>query len=193
MTIDLSPLLYLIALVVLAAVIKAAAGKAKHYNYRKNQVLLTPAELNFFHALYRQLPKKYGISTKVRLADLLTPNERGKRYKAALARIWSKHIDFVIYEIRTGKIISGIELDDSSHKKINRIARDKFVNQIAEESGFILHRVKNRRAWKNNDIEQLIPSEVVKVDLQGAPPLISPGPLPGAASTQGLRGRYRSG
>ncbi|WP_444925103.1 DUF2726 domain-containing protein [Microbulbifer sp. DLAB2-AF] len=155
---NLDFLLYLVPIIIVAAVIKAATSEKKsEYSYKLQPYLLTKAELNFYLNLCKQMPREYGISSKVRLADVLKPREQGKRYKAALAKVWAKHLDFVIYELRTGKIISAIELDDRSHEKASRRARDTFLNLAAEDAGLKLHRVPNKSGWSKEDIAPLIP------------------------------------
>lgn len=156
---NLEPLIYLAIIIAIAAVIKAASTKPtkSEYRYKLEPYLLTKAELSFYLNLRRQLPKEYGISCKVRLADILKPAEQGKRYRPAFSRISAKHLDFVLYEYRTGKVVSAIELDDKSHQKKIRKNRDDFLNAAAEDAGLKLHRVANKRAWTKEDIAELIP------------------------------------
>lgn len=91
--------------------------------------LMTPAELAFFAVLEPIVRSSSMISSKVRLADLFdVRQERGQQ--AAFNKISSKHIDFVLTELGSSRILCGIELDDSSHNRPDRIERDNFVNEL---------------------------------------------------------------
>lgn len=104
--------------------------------------LLTGNEWNNYQRL-----KKYAqshdllICTKVRLADLVTPRPGTSKsiWKSRFNKICAKHVDFVLCDQNMNvKLI--IELDDKSHEREDRIARDKFVDKTLEEAGYtILH------------------------------------------------------
>lgn len=95
----------------------------------KKQNLMTPAELAFFAVLEPIVRSSCMVSSKVRLADLFeVRQERGQQ--AAFNKIRSKHIDFVLTEPGSSRILCGIELDDSSHNRPERVERDDFVNEL---------------------------------------------------------------
>ena len=50
--------------------------------------------------------------------------------KSYFNKIASKSIDFVLVDKKDCRIKLCIELDDTSHKKQNRIERDKFINEL---------------------------------------------------------------
>ena len=102
--------------------------------------LMTPAELAFFAVLEPIVRSSYMISSKVRLADLFdVRQERGQQ--AAFNKIVGKHIDFILTDYKTSRILCGIELDDSSHDRPDRIERDRFVNDLFAEKQLPLLRV----------------------------------------------------
>lgn len=78
------------------------------------------------------------ICPKVRLLDIVIPRE-GKNKLAALGKINSKHVDFVICDDKL--YIKGIvEIDDNSHKQLDRIERDKFVDSVLTSVGYkVIH------------------------------------------------------
>lgn len=78
------------------------------------------------------------ICPKVRLLDIIIPRE-GPNKLAALGKINSKHVDFLICD--ENLYIKGIvELDDNSHKKADRIERDKFVDSVLTSVGYkVIH------------------------------------------------------
>ncbi|MGL5017357.1 MAG: DUF2726 domain-containing protein [Luteolibacter sp.] len=102
--------------------------------------LLTAAEQAFFAVLEPIVRSSCMISSKVRLADLFDVR-KGRGQQAAFNKICSKHIDFVLTDPGTSRILCGIELDDSSHNRTDRIARDTFVNELFAAQGLPLLRV----------------------------------------------------
>jgi hypothetical protein len=112
-----------------------------------NSHLLTPAEQAFFSVIEPLVRSSCAISTKVRLADLFAVIP-GRGQQAAFNKISRKHIDFVLTEPATSRILCAIELDDSSHKRTDRIERDDFVNELFAVHGMPLLRVPF--AWTYN-------------------------------------------
>jgi hypothetical protein len=112
-----------------------------------NSYLLTPAEQAFHAVLEPLVRSSCAISTKVRLADLFSVTP-GRGQQAAFNKISRKHIDFVLTEPATSRILCAIELDDSSHNRPDRIGRDNFVNELFAVHGMPLLRVPF--AWTYN-------------------------------------------
>ena len=102
--------------------------------------LMTPAELAFFAVLEPIVRPTCMISSKVRLADLFdVRQERGQQ--AAFNKIVGKHIDFVLTDCQSSRILCAIELDDSSHNRLDRVERDSFVNELFAQKRLPLLRV----------------------------------------------------
>lgn len=111
---------------------------------RRKENLMTPAEQSFFSVLQPIVGPSCIISSKVRLADLFdVVQERGQQ--AAFNKICSKHIDFVLTDPSSSRILCCIELDDSSHQRPDRIERDRFVNELFATHHLPLMRVP--AAW----------------------------------------------
>lgn len=108
-------------------------------NYQKRWILS-----NNEKEAYRKLKvlcDKTGLllMTKVRLLDLVEPIPGIKRYKTYLYKVQSKHVDFVICDEQM-IVRCIIELDDSTHLQPERIARDKFVDEVLHSVGYpIIH------------------------------------------------------
>ena len=102
--------------------------------------LMTPAELAFFAVLEPLVHSSHRISSKVRLADLFNAAQ-GPGWQTAFNKISRKHIDFVVTDSATSRILCGIELDDSSHAHPDRVERDRFVNEVFARSQLPLLRV----------------------------------------------------
>jgi len=123
----------------------------KRYIYKKRPYLLTQNELAFYKSL---LPvanaNKLIVCPKVRLADLIEPI-KGKNFQAGFNKIRSKHIDFVLCDPGNLKPVLALELDDRSHDRPDRQARDQFVDNALSGAGLpILH------TRSTNDLEKKI-------------------------------------
>lgn len=115
-----------------------------HYGaYHSRRFLLTRNESAFFRVLKALMPDQFEISCKVRLADIVTYS-LDKRHAPA-NRIRQKHVDFVISSASSSRIVAAIELDDSSHARADRRARDAFLDQLFAQIGVKLVRV--RATW----------------------------------------------
>lgn len=131
--------------------------------YVRQESLFTPAERRFRGSLAKAFDGRCAIYAKVRICDLITPSgKEGRRgWWRAFRRISSKHIDFVLTEA-DGKLLLAIELDDASHERRDRRARDKLVEHAFAQAGMPLLRVPIRRSrdvgWLRREAERLAPS-----------------------------------
>jgi len=121
---------------------------------------MTPAELAFFAILEPLVRPSCMISAKVRLADLFQVGQ-GVGQQSAFNKISRKHIDFVLTDPATSRILCGIELDDRSHKLPDRVERDEFVNEVFAKNQLPLLRVPV--AWTY--YPQALRAELVKAGL----------------------------
>lgn len=129
--------------------------KKERYPYYACDTLLSAAELKFYGVLRAVTHYKYDISCKVRLADIIQCTEYDW-HRGYGPKISSKHIDFVLYDPKSSKIILCIELDDSSHALPNRVKRDKFVEGALKSAGVNLLRVPVARGYDMARIEKEI-------------------------------------
>ncbi len=109
--------------------------------------LLTPAERSFLDVLEPIVRPTCAISTKVRLADLFQVKQ-GRGQQSAFNRISRKHVDFVLTDPATSRILCAVELDDSSHNRPDRIARDQFVDELFANNQMLLIHIPFE--WKYN-------------------------------------------
>lgn len=102
-------------------------------SYQKKQ-LLTNNEWQQYKILenwcYRN---KFILLLKVRLADLIEP--RSNINNILWWKIQAKHLDFVVCDKDINPIYI-IELQDSSHKRPERIERDRFVKEVLSSCGY---------------------------------------------------------
>jgi len=111
----------------------------------RRKYLLTLSERRFFDVLRSVVGSNF-IFAKVRLADLVEADERHLRRKSNFDHIKSKHIDFVICDSDLSPRIA-LELDDTSHQRPDRRARDKDVDRILQIAELPILRVPVRRSY----------------------------------------------
>jgi len=110
--------------------------------YRR-QPVVSPWEHSVLPQLLRQLPPGIHLCPQVRLADLLSITELDPAARrAALNRVASKSVDFVVADIASGEALLVVELDDSSHLRPDRQARDVFVNEVLRGAGIPIARFR---------------------------------------------------
>ncbi len=122
--------------------------------YASRGSLLTAAEQRFFQSLIRAVPEGVHICPQVRLADLIDCYRDNRR--SSFASIAHKHIDFVLIDTESAEILLAIELDDRSHERPARIARDVFVDQALESADVPILRVRASTKYDVQEIAHLI-------------------------------------
>jgi hypothetical protein len=144
--------------------------------FRSLPTLLTNAEASFFGALQLALPEDYHVFSKVRLADVLEPVEKGPSRRQAFNQICSKHIDFLICRAGSWEILAAIELDDSSHLNRDRIKRDEFLAHAFAEAELLLIRIPARHTYSIEDLRNTLKFDPVK-QLSALSPTPPPAPF----------------
>lgn len=119
--------------------------------YRMRDDFLSAAELSFYRVLKLAVKDRAVIFAKVNLADIFfvaRPNEK-LAYRTKIDR---KHIDFLGCDPTTMKPLFGVELDDKSHSRSDRVERDVFVDQVFRVAGLPLIRVPAKAAYEPNQL-----------------------------------------
>lgn len=114
--------------------------------YRLRDDFLSPAELAFYRTLRLAVKEQAVILAKVNLADLFFV-PRPHASQAHRNKIDRKHVDFLLLHPETMKPLAGVELDDASHERADRAARDQFVNRVFQAAGLPLIRIPARSAY----------------------------------------------
>lgn len=159
--------LYIIAGIVIALVIILATLKAvveggdnerekPKCRYMRKQFFLTRAEHEFYNALIAAVGDKYHVFAQVHLPTILDNKVKGQDWRAALAHINRKSVDFVLCDKAHISPKLAIELDDKSHERLDRQERDKEVERILADAGVPLLRIKNRGAFAIAELRQNI-------------------------------------
>jgi hypothetical protein len=135
-------LLGALGLVFLLALLIALFRPSSKPPYQQREDFLSAAELNFFRALEKAVDGDFYIFPKVRIGDLLCVIEGTENARGWFARIAQKHVDFVLAEREKVVPVLAVELDDSSHERADRQARDEFVDSALGAAGLPILRVK---------------------------------------------------
>lgn len=130
--------------------------------YRLRDDFLSPAEASFFRVLRAIVADQYLICPKVALSDLFFVLH-ARENVAAVNRIARKHVDFLLCAPATLRPLLGVELDDRSHQRLDRAARDDFVDQVFAAAGLPLLHVAVRRSYSTQAVAALL-----QAALQGA-------------------------
>ncbi len=132
-------------------------GSAEVLPYAIRDDFLSVSEMSFYKVLQQVVGNKALICPKVSLKDLffVKISDRSKQ-NTYLNKISRKHVDFLLCSPDTLKPFCGIELDDTSHKRDDRIARDVFFNKVFETAGLSLIRFENKKSYVLSELESKI-------------------------------------
>ena len=131
------------------------------YPYHLIDEFASPAELNFFLNLKAVVGDSAQIFSKVKLSDLFyaKAGDYGKN-RSYTNRIDRKHVDFLLCDPKTLKPILGIELDDKSHQRADRQARDDFVNRVFEAAKLPLMHISVQRGYSQSELKTKLSSYI---------------------------------
>ena len=133
------------------------ATGAPAYPFHLRDDFLSPAELSFFQVLRSVTGEQVVACAKVSLGDLFFAQTGDPRKNRAVAnRIDRKHVDFLLCECSTMRPMLGIELDDRSHERPERKARDELVDGVFAAAGLPLLRVPVRQGYAPAELVALI-------------------------------------
>lgn len=149
-------LLVLVVVLTLLSLLRKTRHRATVYG--RQQYLFTKTEWPFMRQLMAEFERDYMVVAKVRMADLLKVKKMKSRkvWWQAFTRISSKHIDFVLVDPGTGRILCCIELDDPSHNRADRQGRDAFVNRAFAGASLPLLRIPTQRKYDMKAIRQQV-------------------------------------
>jgi len=123
--------------------------------YALRDAFLSAAELHFYHTLAWSIPEGCTLLSKVRLSDLFYV-KRPQENRGAMNRIHMKHVDFILCNAQTMQPLLGIELDDKSHQRSDRKARDQFVDAVFAKANLPLLHVPAASGYDQAALQQLI-------------------------------------
>jgi len=127
--------------------------------YRANPFILSNSEQAFYKALQQSMGNQFLILIKVRVSDVLQPEEEGiakQDVYAATNRISSKHFDFLLCGRNQYEIIAAIELDDPNNKRLASVKRDEFLTEVCKTANFPLIRITTRKIYAAQKIKAAV-------------------------------------
>jgi hypothetical protein len=133
------------------------SSNKQEYPYSLRDHFLSPAEHSFFMVLKSAVSDSALISIKVGLSDLFyAKSSDGSKHRTFTNKIDRKHIDFLLCDPKTVRPIAGIELDDKSHERDDRQARDKFVENVFRVSNLPLIRIPVKHSYSVAELRDIL-------------------------------------
>jgi predicted RNA-binding Zn-ribbon protein involved in translation (DUF1610 family) len=154
------------------------------FPYQLHNDFLSAAEQSFYLVLRSVVADRALICAKVSLGDLFTAKVSDQsQYRTYTNKIDRKHVDFLLCDLQTAKPLVGIELDDRSHQRADRQARDKFVNGVFAAARLPLIRVPVRRGYQVSELVALFSPYLPTLSAREVQPVVSKITSPVAATT----------
>lgn len=152
----------IVVVIIIAVVVQLVSKKDKGETkvsvndklpYKVNDNFLTDTERSFYHSLKLCVGDKAVICPKVGLKDIFFVGKGvGKDNMKYRSKISQKHVDFLLCEPNTMKILCGIELDDISHTNKKTYERDLFVEKVYKDANLELIRLSSKYSYKDIEI-----------------------------------------
>ena len=164
----------LVLITVVLALRQRARGLDGRFAYRRRSLLFSAAERSFLGALDLATGRDFRIFGKVRVGDLLAPQDGlgASARMAALNKINRKHFDFVLCRPNDLSVLCVIELNDKSHQNKSRQLRDYFLVDACEGAGLPLVMFDARRVYTPSEIGARIAEAIAeKKTVYSKPPL----------------------
>jgi hypothetical protein len=167
---------FVVILYLLRRATSALTGLRRRRRFTSRDTLFTPAERNFLGVLDVACADRYRVFGKVRIADLISPADHldKSEWWTEFNRIAKKHVDFVLCDRRTMQVCAVIELNDRSHNRPDRAARDELVADAFADSGVPLRMVKARRSYSVAAVRKIVDEiggSIVSDEMRGTPSL----------------------
>jgi hypothetical protein len=144
--------------------------------YTRRRYLLTQAEREFFAVLQAAAPDGWYVFPQVRLANLVMLRKGTRNWKPHFSRMAQKCVDFVLCdEAEIGPRLV-VELDDSSHDRPERQARDAFVDAALAAAGLPILHVRWQRRYDAALLATQIRAAVGLTPLQQQTPAVAAAP-----------------
>jgi hypothetical protein len=126
-------------------------------NYELKKTLMTPTEKLFFEKIREAVGDKYDIYPQVNLDKIFKVKNNSDRsaFYSAKCSIDRKSIDFLITIRQNQRPFIGIELDDPSHLRKDRILRDEKVNSLFQDNGICLIRFEAKDTFTAIELRNL--------------------------------------
>jgi hypothetical protein len=141
---------------------KAPKGKAgsSPLPYVRRPSILTRNEQPLYHYLMKTLSQRYVVFAKVRLVDIIDVASNTPDRQSHVNRILSKHVDFLLCDPKFLFPVAAVELNDSSHNRGDRQARDIFLREALAAADVKLIEIPSLHSFNPAELlAQLPPSK----------------------------------
>lgn len=129
----------------------------KDYPYFLRDDFLSPAEQSFYLVLKHVVSDRAIICTKVSLGDLFFVRSNSRsNFRTLTNKIDRKHVDFLLCDPQTVRPLVAIELDDKSHQRSDRQARDELVAMVYQAAKLPLVRFPAKRGYTTSELVTLL-------------------------------------
>jgi hypothetical protein len=153
---------------------KKSATKIE-YPYFVRDDFLSPAELSFYLVLKSAVSEWALVCPKVALGDLFyAKSSDASQYRTLTNKIDRKHVDFLLCDPQTVRPILGIELDDKSHQRPDRQARDEYVENVFSAAKLPLARVPVKHTYSVTELNSFLRQCSGKKGVDAPLPAVSP-------------------
>jgi hypothetical protein len=142
----------------------------KEFNpFYLKKAMMNDSEQAFYINLVNQLGSNYMILSKVRVEDFVGVKHNGLSNGERFGfrnRIKSRHVDFLICDLKTTRPLLAIELDGSSHYNSRRIDRDEKMDKIYRDIDLKLIHIKVGSSFKEEvaDIKNFLNNGSINYD-----------------------------
>lgn len=128
------------------------------YQYKRKDFFLTRAEHECYDALIEAVGNDYYIFPQAHLSSIVDNKVVGQNWNAAFRHINGKSVDFVLCDKAYIAPRLAIELDDRTHERAERQARDGEVESILKQARLPLLRLDNRGNFNSIELSKQIKS-----------------------------------
>lgn len=127
----------------------------KKHMYVSKKQLLSQTELAFYSILRKVIQDDTMICPKVAINEIFMEIFEEKKGNCKnINKITMKPIDFLICSSNNLIPIFGIELEEESYNRMNRIERDRILNTLFNEANLPLLRFKEKEKYEIQEIKE---------------------------------------
>lgn len=167
-------LIFAVLAVVGLAALKARLGsggggsRAVSFPYVRRSGLFSEAEARFLRVLREAAPDA-DVFGKVRLEDVIVAKRGLSKSERASARgrIKSRHVDFVLTDPKSTRVLLVVELDDSSHASERAKKADAFKDGALAAAGVPILRVRASASYVVEDLARRVREAIDPVVVEG--------------------------
>lgn len=141
------------------------------YPYEARKCLYDAVERRFLGHMVEAVGRDFIIFGKVRIADVLRvrPDQKGGKYKVAHARIARDHVDFLLCDKVSTRVLCAVELYDPHNHPTLQLKRARALDKIFKAAGVPLVRFPRAERYKTLEIESSLAQVFENLGIQIGP------------------------